>query len=165
MPAVTVSVLADTHIRAGGRGLPKAAWDILNRADLILHAGDVVDGDLLDRLSLVAPVHAVLGNNDHALEGVLAPTVEMAIAGVRVGMVHDGGPSAGRAARLQRRFPTAKVVVFGHSHAPLNEWALMGQLLFNPGSAMQRRRQAHHSMGELVLAEGQVVSHQVIWLA
>lgn len=78
------------------------------------------------------------------------------IGGVRVGMIHDSGPSAGRAGRMRRRFPDADVVVFGHSHIPWNAEGLDGQLLFNPGSPTERRSQPHHTLGTLELVDGRV---------
>jgi len=54
------------------------------------------------------------------------------------------------------------VVVFGHSHEPWAAEGDTGQLLFNPGSAVQRRRQPHHTMGVLELGAGRVLGHEVI---
>jgi putative phosphoesterase len=154
-----VVVLADTHIRRGSsRRLPDSAYAHLDAADLILHAGDIVVGEVLDELRRFAPVHAVLGNNDVELTGLLPETVQHEIEGVRVAMVHDSGPSTGRAGRLRRRFPEADVVVFGHSHIPWNEIGLDGQLLFNPGSPTERRSQPHHTLGALELRDGQVLT-------
>jgi predicted phosphodiesterase len=82
--------------------------------------------------------------------------------GVVVGMVHDGGPAAGRARRLRRRFPAADAVVFGHSHAPVNEVGEGGQILFNPGSPTQRRAQPVHTLGELRIEGGVVVTRRII---
>jgi putative phosphoesterase len=123
---------------------------------VILHAGDLVTGDLLDELSGFAPVHAVLGNNDCELVGLLPEQHELMLGGVRVAMVHDSGPRAGRARRLARRFPEAGVVVFGHSHEPYNERGVGEQVLFNPGSPTQRRRQPRHTIGTLDLVDGLV---------
>ena len=64
-------VLADTHLKADLDPLPPAVWDAVEDADVILHAGDVVTGDLLGALRRLRPVHAVLGNNDRALVGAL----------------------------------------------------------------------------------------------
>lgn len=166
---VRVVVLADTHLRSGrpggrGRWLPGDLLPALERADLILHAGDVVDAGVIDRLRRSAPVVAVLGNNDHDLVGRLPETVEIDIGGVRVGMVHDSGPVAGRPARLRRRFPHCRVVVFGHSHTPVDGPGRDGQLLFNPGSPTQRRRQPWPTYGELVLGSGRVMGHRVVAL-
>ena len=95
-------MLADTHLRADLSGLPPEVWDEVELCDAVLHAGDVVTGDLLDALRARRPVHAVLGNNDHALVGALPDRLEVELAGVRVAMVHDSGQRAGRARRLRR---------------------------------------------------------------
>jgi putative phosphoesterase len=154
-----VVVLADTHIRrTGTRKLPDAAYDHLERADVILHAGDILVGEVLDELRGFAPVHAVLGNNDAELFGVLPETLSLELEGVRVAMIHDSGPAQGRAGRMRRRFPEADVVVFGHSHIPWDDAGLDGQLLFNPGSPTERRAQPHHTLGTLDLDGGRVVS-------
>ena len=156
-------VLADTHVRRGSkRRLPDAAYSALDRADVVLHAGDVLIPELLDELRGFAPVHAVLGNNDAELLGRLPETEVLDLDGVRVAMVHDSGARAGRAARMRRRFPDADVVVFGHSHQPCNEVGVDGQLLFNPGSAIERRMAPTHTIGELELSAGRVVRAEII---
>jgi hypothetical protein len=161
--ALGVAVLADTHIRRGGRRrLPVAAYAVLERADVILHGGDVVDHELLSGLGDLAPTHAVLGNNDSELAEVLPGTQVVNLAGVSVAMVHDSGPSRGREARLRRQFPTADVVVFGHSHEPVDIVGVDNQRLFNPGSPTERRRQPSHTMGWLALADGRVAEHRII---
>ena len=162
-------VLADTHLRSQPDGsmrrwLPLAAEGYLADADVILHAGDVLDAGVLARLRSYAPVYAVLGNNDRELVGVLPVTRLVDLGGVRIGMVHDGGPAAGRGKRLRRRFPDAAVVVFGHSHAPVNEPGEEGQMLFNPGSATQRRAQPSHSLGELIIQSGEIVDRRIVVL-
>jgi uncharacterized protein len=164
---VHVLVLADTHIRRGSkRRLPDAVYAELVRADAILHAGDVVVSDLLDELGGFAPVHAVLGNNDEpALAAVLPETQVLELGGVGVGMVHDSGPRAGRARRLRGRFPDADVVVFGHSHIPVDEMGIEGQRLFNPGSPTERRAQPRHTYGVLDLDDGRVVGAAIVPVA
>ena len=157
-----VVVLADTHIRRGSRRrLSDAVRAELGRADVILHAGDLLVPELLEELSSFAPVHAVLGNNDLELVGCLPEQLVVDIAGVRVAMVHDSGARAGRAGRLRRRFPDAAVVVFGHSHIPMDELGIDGQRLFNPGSPTERRGQPHHTLGRLDLIDGRVAAHDI----
>lgn len=134
----------------------------MEAADVVLHAGDVVTGDLLDALRARRPVHAVLGNNDKALVGALPHRLELELAGVPIGMVHDSGARAGRERRMRRWFPAARLVVFGHSHEPVDAEGLDGQRLFNPGSAVQRRRQPRRTVGRLELADGTIVRHQIV---
>jgi uncharacterized protein len=164
-PAVRAVVLSDTHLRHDLGALPAEVWAAVDAADVVLHAGDVVTGDLLAALAERAPVHAVLGNNDHTLVGRLPDRLEVDLGGVRVAMVHDSGARVGRERRMRRWFPEAQVVVFGHSHEPLDVAGLDGQRLFNPGSAVQRRRQPRRTMGHLALADGQVVTHEIVPLS
>jgi predicted phosphodiesterase len=52
--------------------------------------------------------------------------------------------------------------VFGHSHVPVDEAGVDGQWLMNPGSATHRRRQPHHTVGVLELADGTVRDHRIV---
>lgn len=158
-----VVVLADTHLRRGwNRRLPDAVYDHLASADVVLHAGDVVIPELLHELSGFGPVHAVLGNNDTELVGSLPETLEVDVDGVRIAMIHDSGARIGRERRLHARFPQADVVVFGHSHEPLDALGEGGQRLFNPGSPTERRRAPTKTIGLLDVAGGRIVDHRVI---
>ena len=152
-----VLVVSDTHLDAEGLcRMPPAVWALAEAADAVLHAGDVVEQAVLDALAERAPVHAVLGNNDRRLVGRLPEVRELELGGVVIGMVHDSGPAAGRAARLARRFPSADLVVFGHSHDPLVSREEGGPMLVNPGSPVQRRRQPVHTVAWLELARGAI---------
>ncbi len=158
-----VVVLADTHLRRGGRRrLPDEVYDHLDRADAILHAGDIMVSDLVHELEGFAPTFAVLGNNDHGdLLGMLPQVRIEELGGVRVGMIHDSGSSKGRPARMRRRFPDCPLVVYGHSHIPYDGEGAEGQRLFNPGSPTERRAQPHHTYGLLDLADGEIVAHEI----
>jgi hypothetical protein len=79
--------------------------------------------------------------------------------GVRIGMVHDAGPAAGRLARQRALFATdgCAAVVFGHSHIPLHETSADGAFqIFNPGSPTDRRSQPHHTMGEATVEDDSI---------
>lgn len=148
-------VLADTHAPRRWRHCPAAVARYLRDADLILHAGDVCTAAVLDELSEYAPVRAVLGNNDgpDVAEWGAPPTLEFDLAGLAVAMVHDSGAAAGRCARLRRRFPEAQLVIFGHSHIPMDQVG-DGIRIFNPGSPTDRRRQPHGTIGLLHIDNG-----------
>jgi hypothetical protein len=135
----------------------------LRGADLILHAGDVCTAAVLDELAQHAPVTAVVGNNDGpdvAAWGA-AETAALSVAGLRVAMIHDSGPAAGRLARMRARFPEADLVVFGHSHIPLDA-AAEGFRIFNPGSPTDRRRQPHGTLGVLGVEDGTLVEARIV---
>ncbi|MDP8952467.1 MAG: metallophosphatase family protein [Actinomycetota bacterium] len=153
-----VLVLADTHIPRRAKGLPEELMPHLERADLVLHAGDLLEAAVLDAISGYAPVRAVRGNVDGP-DVYLPQMLELELGGVPIAMIHDSGPKKGRHARMRRRFPEARVVVFGHSHIPLLEES--GEvMLLNPGSPTDKRRQPEPSFG-LLWAEGGVVRAEV----
>ena len=163
-----VVVLADTHLRGDNLDrLPPSVLAVIDEADVVLHAGDVVSAGALAAFEARAAAagadfYAVLGNNDGSLPGRLAASVTVEIGGVPVGMVHDAGRRDGRPARLRRRFPAAAVVVFGHSHVPCDDLGVDGQRLFNPGSPTERRAQPHRTFGLLELAGGTVRDHRIV---
>ncbi len=158
-----IVAISDTHAPRRWKSCPPRVAGHLRAADLILHAGDVCTAPVLDELAGYAPVHAVLGNNDGAdVAAWGAPeTLDLDLAGLKVSMIHDSGPSAGRLGRLRRRFPGADLVVFGHSHIPLNE-ATAGLRIFNPGSPTDRRRQPHGTIGLLTVADGRLAEARIV---
>ena len=154
---VRVVVLSDTHAPRRWKRCPPAVAERLRGADVILHAGDVCTASVLDELAAYAPVHAVLGNNDGPdVAAWGAPdTMELDLGGLRVGMVHDSGPATGRLVRLRRRFAGCDLVVFGHSHIPMDV-EKGGVRILNPGSPTDRRRQPHGTLAVMTLADGAV---------
>jgi len=135
----------------------------LEDVDLILHAGDVCRAEVLDELSAYAPVEVVLGNNDGPDVAAWGATETLALSldGLAVAMVHDSGPTVGRVARMRRRFPEAELVVYGHSHIPM-DLEESGLRVFNPGSPTDRRRQPHGTMGRLQIVAGAVVRAEIV---
>lgn len=152
-----MAVISDTHMPRGTRALPAACVEHLRAADAILHAGDFMTIDVLrDLQALGPPVHAVYGNvDDGLLRSALPETALVNLAGVRVGMVHDGGARTGRLERLRRMFPQADAVVFGHSHMPEHEQR-DGFQTFNPGSPTERRRAPTRTMGIATIEAGSI---------
>jgi uncharacterized protein len=160
---VELAIISDTHMPRRGRTLPRECVQRLRTADLILHAGDLMEPSVLAELqALGPPVHAVRGNVDSMeLQARLPLTRIVEAAGARIAMLHDAGPSEGRLARLKRRFPDAQAVVFGHSHIPLLE-SDDGFTIFNPGSPTERRRSPHHTMGIATANDGRIAFELVV---
>jgi putative phosphoesterase len=157
-----IAVLSDTHAPRFWKRCPRAVAERLQGVDLILHAGDVCRAFVLDELAAFAPVRVVLGNNDTAdvAEWGAPETLRLDLDGLRVGMLHDAGPAEGRLRRMRRRFPEANLVVFGHSHIPL-DLADDGLRIFNPGSPTDRRSQPSGTMGLLRIEDGKLVEAQI----
>jgi hypothetical protein len=151
-PAVTaaatrrrVGVISDTH----GLLRPEA-MRALRDCDLVLHAGDIGGPEVLQALGEIAPVIAVLGNNDHGPWAEALPAeVAVDLAGVTLVMVHDLNTLSPDMAEQ------ADVVVSGHSHQPRKE-EIGGVLYFNPGSAGPRRFRLPISMGRLDVKDGRI---------
>jgi len=122
-------VIADTHGM-----MRRQALAALRASDLIIHAGDVGDADVLVALRAIAPVVAVRGNNDRAAWARRLPESRtLRVGAVRVHVVHDINDLAVDLTRAQIR-----LVVSGHSHRPsIREDH--GVLFLNPGSAGPRR--------------------------
>jgi putative phosphoesterase len=155
-------VLSDTHIPDFAKQLPTALLPELRRADVILHAGDVTSRAVLDELRSFAPVHVALGNGDGPAVAEWGATseVRLELEGVPMAMLHDSGPKTGREQRLARRFPGARLVVFGHSHMPVDA-EHDGVRFFNPGSPTWKRRQPAPTYGILMVGAGRVTTRIV----
>ena len=136
-------ILSDTHVPARARDLPPAVWAEVDAADLVVHAGDWVSIDLLDRLEeRAARLVGVRGNNDGPEFADRLPEVaRLTEEGVRLAVVHETGQATRREARMDEAFPDTDVLVFGHSHIPWDTVSPAGMRLLNPGSPTDRRRQ------------------------
>jgi putative phosphoesterase len=136
-------LIADTHVPKRARDLPDELWGQVERADVVIHAGDWVDVALLDQLENRARrLVGVHGNNDHGvLRDRLPEVARVQLGGVSFGVVHETGPAKGREERCAAAFPDVDVLVFGHSHIPWDTTAPGGLRLLNPGSPTDRRRQ------------------------
>jgi putative phosphoesterase len=143
---VRAGVLSDTH-----NLLRPKVLELLAGCDRILHAGDVGEPEILERLRQVAPVVAVRGNTDlGAAAAELPETVVGDLGGLPFGMVHRR-EDVDRAWRGRLR-----LVVFGHSHRPELEW--QGScLLLNPGSCGPRRFHLPLTLAILTVADGRIV--------
>lgn len=145
-----IGVISDTHIPKFAP-IPEVVWQHFAGVELIIHAGDLSTLAVLNELETIAPVEAVQGNVEREEVVMKLPIKkELRIGGIRIGIVHILGDARSHARIARQEFPNARVVIFGHSHIPYNE-EHDGQLLFNPGSATDRRRQPHCSIGLLTI--------------
>lgn len=155
-----IAVISDTHLPKGDRVLPATCIEQCRAADAILHGGDINDLATLHWLrTLGPPVHAVWGNNcTDEVRAEIPKELRVELGGLAIGMVHIGGPAAGRPERLERRFPGCGLVVFGHSHVPEHHITSSGVHVLNPGSPTERRRAPACTMAVVAVQDGAVAS-------
>lgn len=138
-----IGVISDTH----GLLRPEALA-ALRGSEHILHAGDVGDPEILDRLREIAPVTAIRGNVDLSGPCALLPAMELVeLVGRNLYMLHDR-----QTLDLNPVAAGIAAVISGHSHRPAIQWH-KGILYFNPGSAGPRRFSLPISVGLLKITE------------
>lgn len=148
-----VGVISDTH----GLLRPEAV-DALAGSELILHAGDIGNPEVLAKLEAIAPVVAVRGNNDTGeWAAAIAERQTLKIEDISVHILHIG--------KEFNRFETAnvQVVISGHSHKP-SIVEQNGILFLNPGSAGPRRFKLPISVAQLQV-EGKAIHAEIVELA
>ncbi|MGC2449175.1 MAG: metallophosphoesterase family protein [Candidatus Sulfotelmatobacter sp.] len=148
-----IGIISDTH----GLLRPEAI-KALDGSEHIIHAGDVGDPEILDKLVSLAPVTAIRGNIDKAPWARKLPeTAVIELGGISIYVLHD-------LAQLDLKPVAAgfRVVVSGHSHMPKQE-SRNGVLYFNPGSAGPRRFKLPVTVGMLAVRAGQI-EQQIIKL-
>ena len=137
-------LLADTHVPARARDLPPEVWAAVDEANLVIHAGDWVSVELLDRLEARAEILVgVHGNNDGPELRARLPEVQrFDVSGLQVARrPRNRASRTGREARADARFPLDNLVIFGHSHIPWDTVTPAGKRMLNPGSPTDRRSQ------------------------
>jgi len=138
--------MSDTH----GLLRPEALA-ALQGSDYIIHAGDIGDPQILDRLAEIAPVTAVCGNVDHGAWAQKIPATNILVVGdLSIYVLHS-------LSELDLKLGAAgfAAVVYGHSHEPTQELR-NGVLFFNPGSAGPRRLRLPVSVGRLLIRNGEM---------
>ena len=145
-----IGVISDTHGL-----LDQKVEERFSGVDLILHGGDVGGRDILERLSVSAPVCAVRGNVDAGDRecSSLPESLLITVGGAHIYMTHIFTPS--RDGIVGDDAHGARVVVFGHSHQQYLE-DYDDVLYFNPASAGRKRFAKPRSVGIMEVADGAV---------
>jgi putative phosphoesterase len=152
-PRIVVGVISDTH----GLLRPEAVA-ALHGSDLIIHAGDVGDPEILDRLREIAPTFAVRGNVDTSPWAQALPLTDVVEAGrVQCYVLHnllDLG--------VDPKAAGFAVVISGHTHRP-HAQIRHDVLYLNPGSAGPRRFSLPIAVARIAV-NGSHISHEIIEL-
>ncbi len=155
-----VGFISDTH-----NHLPEEAKDRLRGCERILHAGDIGEPPILWELEAIAPVNAVLGNNDHSDFGPSVHAIaDVLIDGVRFVVVHEPAhlSAALRQAASAHHGSTAPIVaVYGHKHVPAlrrGEASDGYELLLSPGSVFRSREElGRRTVGKAEVRDGAIL--------
>ena len=149
--AKRIDIISDTHGR-----LSAVLLDELEGADLILHAGDLTSESDYFELATIAPIKAVLGNNDYFYDygPDVRSTATFTYEGLRFAMTH-----------YRENLPAGAidVAVCGHTHRPVVLRRGRG-LLVNPGSPTYPRTMDGPSMARMYVQDGQVLSAEIVSL-
>ena len=129
-----IVVLSDTHMPRTAEDLPAGVFEEIAKSDMIIHAGDFVEINILNKLQKLKPTRAVCGNMDsHAIRNELKAKEIIEIGKFKIGLIHGYGAPAGIVNTVASEFAGVNAIVFGHTHSPVNI-SKDGILFFNPGS-------------------------------
>ncbi len=129
-----IVVLSDTHMPRAAEDLPASVYKEIESSDMILHAGDFVETDILNKLRKLKPIRAVCGNMDsQAVRNELKQKEIITIGKFKIGLTHGYGAPAGMIETVASEFTGVDMIVFGHTHSPISI-SKGGVMFFNPGS-------------------------------
>ncbi len=148
-----IGVLSDTHIPKAAPALPPALLEKFRKVDMILHAGDLTELAVVRELEKLAPVRAVCGNMDTGDAREHLPVKDIIrVGGFKIGLIHGYGAPAKIMDAVSREFKKVDVIIFGHSHSPVNQ-VIKKTLFFNPGSPTDKIFAAYNSFGILEIGD------------
>jgi len=129
-PSKIIGLISDTHVPSRAKRIPMKVFKIF-----IIHAGDLVDLSVIDKLEELAPVLAVQGNMDRQkVSGALPKINSLKVLDWKIGVMHDPNTPFGK--RTIREIADQNgfdIFVYGHTHNAKIKWE--GKILYiNPGS-------------------------------
>ena len=145
---IQIGVISDTH----GLLRPEALFALAG-SDHIIHAGDIGEPAILDKLTDLAPLTAVRGNVDHGAWAKKIPEINvLEVGGVSIYIIHNL-----QELDLKPEASGLAAVVYGHSHVAKQE-IKNGVLYFNPGSAGPKRFVLPVTLGKLLIRNQELES-------
>ncbi len=145
-----LGIISDTH----GLLRPEV-FEVFAGVDHILHGGDVGPLAILEELGALAPVTAVYGNTDGwDLRSRLPQVATVELDGFEILVTHGDQFGSPTPEVVQAAFPSAEIIVFGHTHRPVLTLVDTVVTVMNPGGAGPRRFNLPASVGILELEPG-----------
>jgi len=162
-----VLVISDTHIPVAAKALPAKIEEEARQADCCLHAGDMIDYEVFERLSQLTTTYAVCGNMDDDLVAQKLPQKQIIKLGeITVALTHGHGTPANVIEYVKKTFAGEyagiDIFVFGHSHMPCNIEE-NGKIYFNPGSPTDKIFALQRTYGMLEVT-GKKIKRRIITL-
>lgn len=156
-----IVVISDTHIPRVAPDLPRRIYDEIERSDMVVHAGDFIDEEVLDRLLCLKQTKAVCGNMDSTrLQSRLKQKESFQVEKVKIGLTHGYGAPATLVDTVAQECRGSDVIIFGHSHSAVNS-TVNGVLFFNPGSPTDNIFAKSNSYG-IIEIDGKNVKGEII---
>ena len=162
-----IGVISDTHLQGYDNRLKKIAEGPFRDAEMIMHAGDIVEEGVLDVFG-TKDVYAVRGNMDSvSLRNMLPEQIVVEVLGFRIGLMHGWGTPIAIEKRILSKFSDIDCLVYGHTHSAVNKTEY-GLLIFNPGSATGQTSTGINSVGILEIEnnkiEGMIINLDKLWI-
>ncbi len=159
----TIGVISDTHVPKKTHYIPQKVFEVFDKVDYIIHAGDLVELAVIDELEQLAPVLAVHGNMDSVTVSEVLPQLNsLKIYDWKIGVMHDPNILSGfnRMRELVKE-NNFDVFVYGHTHASSIKWE--GKTLFlNPGSATEPALSMQAPSVALLKITPEVISPEIV---
>ncbi|UOR10761.1 metallophosphoesterase family protein [Halobacillus amylolyticus] len=156
-----IIVVSDTHMPKKAKQLPTRLIEELYSANLIVHLGDWQTVEIYKQLSEFAQVIGVYGNVDEDDIKEIAPRrIVTEWGGFKVGIVHGHGEKKTTEKRVMEEFEGEELdlILFGHSHLPILKF-VKKTMLFNPGSATDKRSLPYYSFGVITIEDDVCAEH------
>ena len=157
-----IIVISDTHIPISAKDIPSRVLTDIKDADMIIHAGDLIEMDFLKQLQGLKPVKAVSGNMDSAeVKSQLKEREVFLLEGFKIGIIHGWGHPYKLLDLIKTEFKNTSglsCVIYGHSHiASIN--MVDGVIYFNPGSSTDKVFAPYNSYGVLEIKDNKIIPH------
>ncbi|MBN2256152.1 MAG: metallophosphoesterase family protein [Deltaproteobacteria bacterium] len=158
-----LGIISDTHCSRITQTIQSIADRYLADVDLIIHAGDIVEADVLDVFT-GTDIYAVTGNMDmQSVRRRFPQKLVLEIGGHRIGIIHGWGAPFGIEEKLVKEFDNIDCLIYGHTHHAVH-YEKDGIVYFNPGSPTDSRFGDRRTVGIIEIDDGGLLRGQIIEL-
>lgn len=153
-----IGIISDTHLKKSGENINPILNEYLNEVDMIIHAGDYINKEVINRIKIFKKFIGVYGNvDDEKVKEVVKEKEIIEVMGYKIGIFHGHGRTKTTIDRVYKSFEddSVDIIIFGHSHQPIVR-TKNKILMINPGSPINKRKERWFSLAILTIDEGQL---------